>query len=366
MNKTKLLEVQSARKAGVEDHYFAENIVGSILLDRYTTSLQGIMGLHCPVGSNCTWDLHPTLGLCTECANLTDADWDTTCQGHPADCSYHIPGVAQFDARTPSVNSTASLFESKEVPSNVSEHWFNISNPLLTIASLRLSQKSNYPPQNVTICAFYPCVRTVTSTSVIGEADIGMVRSWRNTSSSAAVRDMNTIPEALPDIYLKPTPGDLGLDNDMFKDDVYYISATVANLTRKTLRSVLLVRVWGVDSSWGYSFSQSGYGNSAIVSKCYGITSGYTVFFDTISLAATYYIRSMYENRKNQITGYINTEQTIINVQWPWIIYPLSIFALILLVFIFTVWITRHETIWKNSTLPLCNLAEVSSLLENN
>ncbi|KAK9426041.1 hypothetical protein SUNI508_12665 [Seiridium unicorne] len=291
--------LQEDRKAGREDQYFANNILGSVILSSYTASLQGIMGLQCPPRSNCSWDRYPTLGLCNQCAQLTDADWETTCGKRPGDCSYNIHGVTQFDIQsTNKDNITTLLFESKEVPSNVSQHWFNIRNPILTFASLKLDSnkaKFHYPPTNTTICTFYPCVRIIASDSVDGQANIGVVGSWRNESTFAATNDMNEIPEDLLDIYMAPSVEDLGIDNENFKDDIYHIPAAVAKLMRSTLRSILLTRLWDTNASTlNYSFSSPGYGNSQLAALVYIYTGSiYPKVFDSVSLAATYYIRSI-------------------------------------------------------------------------
>lgn len=345
---------------GREDQDLANNILGSMLLSRYTATYLSIMGLHCPVNSNCSWDTYPTLGICNACAKLTDADWDTTCGQQTADCSYNIRGVAQFDVKTRNVtNFTTLVFESKEVPVNVSEHWFNISNPILTLATLRLPTNASatfyYPPENATVCAFYPCVRTLASTSLAGQADLGVMGSWRNRSSSAAFgNEVNGGLESMPDIYMAPSSDDLGVSNTSFEDTVYYISSPVANLMRTTLRSTLLTRVSEANPSMlPYEFSQSGYGNSQLgaLSFIY-IGANYAQIFDTVSLAATYYIRSLPENTKHQVTGYVNENITIIEVRWPWIILPCSLYILTVHVFAWTVWKTRGQPIWKNSIIP--------------
>ncbi|KAM0815393.1 hypothetical protein AB5N19_01187 [Seiridium cardinale] len=352
------ISLQEDRKAGREDQYFANSILGSVIVSSYTASLQGIMGLQCPPRSNCSWDTHPTLGLCNQCAQLTDADWETTCGKRLGDCSYNIHGVTQFDIQsTNKDNITTLLFESKEVPSNVSQHWFNIRNPILTIASLKLNSnkaKFNYPPTNATICTFYPCVRIITSNSVDGQANIGVVGSWRNESTFAASNDMNEIPEDLLDIYMAPSVEDLGIDNENFKDDIYHIPAAVAKLMRSTLRSTLLTRLWDTNASTlNYSFSSPGYGNSQLAALVY-IYAGsiYPKVFDSVSLAATYYMRSMYENRKYRVTGYINLQVTMINIRWPWIIFPTSLYCLTILAFSITIWKTRHQPTLKNSIVP--------------
>ena len=346
---------------GREDQYLAANVQGAVLLNRYAQDYSALRGVSCPKHYNCSWDIFPTLGLCNRCAKLSDSDWETTCGRGSTDCSYTINGMAHFEIRTPNaIGFSALMFESQEVSYEVSKHWFNVSNPLLTIASLSLkgNGKDNYdyyPPTNVTVCTIYPCVRKIDSKYVEGRSDIGIFDSWRNESAQAAADDApQGVPDRLPDIYMEPSAEELGLDETTFQRQTYFIPGPVADLLRTTLRSTLLVRVWDANDTYEHwNFTYAGYGNSHIGAyNLAHVKPSLEQLLDTVALAVTYYIRTTYENRKYLVTGYITKRFPIINVRWGWIAFPVSLYGLVVAVFGFTVWKTRHIPAWKNSVLP--------------
>lgn len=121
----------------------------------YTEAYYASIGLSCPSLSNCTWDEFATLGLCHKTTALSDVDWQTDCQEEDdTGCSYDIPGITQFEI------TKNFVFESKEVLPDVSQQWFNISNPFLTLVSLK---RHNYTSVecnliNLTVSSFYPCL----------------------------------------------------------------------------------------------------------------------------------------------------------------------------------------------------------------
>lgn len=358
--------MQSAKKKGREDHYFANMILSSTIQQRsYINGLQSFLGFECPQKSNCSWNQHHTIGLCNQCAELTPEDYYTNCGTPSASCSYNVPGVTQFDIESPNNESFTSLrFESKEVPTNVSIKWFDISNPILTFASIRLNPETahfNYPPTNASICSFYPFVRMILGRSIGGKNNLDFEGSWRNKSSSAANGNFEDIPANLSDIYMIPRLEDLGIDNEHFKDAVYHIPAIVVNLMRTTLRSTLLTRVWDeTNSPMHYNFSHPGFGNSQLAALRYTYAgTDYTTIFGSVSLGATYYMRQLRENKKYMVTGYINTQVTMNNVRWPWITLPAILYALTIVVFTLTVCITGGQPIWKNSLIPVAQYPAV-------
>ena len=285
-------------------------------------------------------------------------------------------GMARFEIRTPNtIGFSALMFESQEVPHEVSKHWFNVSNPLLAIASLSFNGNGRedydyYPPKNATVYTIYPCVRKLDSSYVQGRSDIGIFDSWRNESAHTAADDApQGVPDRLPDIYMEPSAEELGLDEKTFQRQTYFISGPVADLLRTTLRSTLLVRVWDANDTYAHwNFTYTGYGNSHI--GAYNLAHASPSFeqiLDTVALAVTYYIRTTYENRKYLVTGYITKHFPIVNVRWGWIIFPVSLYGLTVAVFGFTVWKTRHIPTWKNSVLPLLftfRLSEEDAQLE--
>lgn len=321
----------------------------------YTEAYYASIGISCPSPFNCTWDEFATLGLCYETAALSEADWQTDCQkGDDSGCSYDIHGITQFKI------SENFVFESKEVLPTISQQWFNISNPLLTLVSLKRHNYSSveYNLINITVTSFYPCVYTTSNNVVNGVYSFHLLDSWRN--DSATVPD-NSITANLPDIYMAPSQDQLHLASQPFEAATYYIPGPVANLVRSTLRATLVVRAgFNSNGSVEATFAYEGYGNSKLVAYSF-LTGGgvWEKVFASLVLGATSYMRSTGENNIHRVMGYQVNVFTIINVRWAWITLPASLFSFAILFFIVTVRTNRLLPAYKNSVLPLFFLSRL-------
>lgn len=311
-------------------------------------------GLSCPSHLNCTWDEFATLGLCYNTAVLSETDWQTDCQeGDGSGCSYNIHGVTQFEI------ATNFVFESKEVSPSISQQRFNISNPLLTLASLKRHNYSSveYSLINITLTSFYPCVYTISNNAVSGVHSFHLLDSWRNES---AVVPGNSLTENLPDIYMGPSQDQLRLDGQPFEAATYYIPGPVADLVRTTLRATLVVRAgFNSNGSVEADFAYEGYGNSKIVAYSFPTSGGaWEKVFASVVLGATSYMRSIQENKAHRVQGYQVSVSTIINVRWAWIILPASLYSFAVLFFIITFRTNRLLPTYKNSVLPIFFLSK--------
>lgn len=150
--------MQDDLEAGREHHYLASSVLPAVFFRddaSYMEAYYGSIGLSCPSPFNCTWDELPTLGLCYRIAELSEADWQTDCRdSDDSGCSYDIHGITQFEI------AANFVFESKEVSPIISQQQFNISNPLLTLVSMKRHNfdTEEYKLLNITIATFYPCV----------------------------------------------------------------------------------------------------------------------------------------------------------------------------------------------------------------
>lgn len=320
----------------------------------YTEAYYASRGLSCPAPLNCTWDEFPTLGLCYKTAALSKADWHTDCQeGDDSGCSYNIRGMTQFEI------AEDFVFESKEVLANISNKWFNINNPLLTLVSLkrRKNREGKDRVNNATVTSFYPCVYTASSNVVNGLYTFRLLHSWRN--ESASVPD-NSLTAKLTDIYMTPSQDQLHLAGKPFEPATYRIPGPVADLMRTTLRSTLVVRA-GVSSNGSVeaAFAYEGYGNSKLVAFSFLTAAGvWEEIFASLTFGATSYIRGIEENTKYQVGGYQVSDFTIINVRWAWITLPASLFSFTILFLIVTIHTNRFLPAYKNSVLPLFFLSK--------
>ncbi|KAL2209385.1 hypothetical protein CC79DRAFT_1382463 [Sarocladium strictum] len=286
----------------------------------------------------------------------SSSDWETDCEEGTEDCSYNFPGMASFEIKTPGVEGYSSLlFEAKEVAHNASQQWFDIGNPILTTLSLRMQNGSSHlAPRNATLSTIYPCVRTIDSTYIQGQASVGVFDSWRN-DTQVKTQIADGIPINLPDVYMTPVAGDLKLSPSNFTKQTYFIAGPVADLLRTTLRSTLLVRVWDGNQTYEqWNATYTGYGNSYIGAFTLAHVPSIEDVVDAIALSVTYYIRTLYENDSHRVIGYITKRTTIINVRWEWFTYPIGIFCIAIMIFIFAILrASSRVPVWKNSVFPL-------------
>lgn len=316
----------------------------------YTEAYYASIGLSCPSPYNCTWDEFATLGLCYRIAELSEADWDTDCEDDDDDgCSFNIHGITQFEI------APNFVFESKEVSPVISRQWFNISNPLLTLISMKRHNIDTveYKLFNITVASFYPCVYTTSNNVVNGVYSFHLLDSWRN--ESATVPD-DSLTANLPDIYMTPS---LVADKP-FEATTYHIPGRVADLMRTTLRAMLVVRAgYNSNGSVEAAFAYKGYGNSELVAFSFLTVKGvWEKVFSSLVLGATSYMRSTRENEEHRVMGYHVNVFTIINVRWAWITLPASLFSFAILFFIMTTRTNRLLPAYKNSVLPLYFLSK--------
>lgn len=346
---------------GWEDKYFAAQIQASLILTSpgWTTDYQSIRSIGCPRSSNCTWDAFPTIGLCYECAEITSANWETDCDQGLGNCSYSIPGVARFDIERRKGYSSF-IFESREVSANVSEQWLNISNPILTLASLKLPYTSElytetYPPRNATVCTFYPCVYKAMGTVISGKSRFDMVSSWRNESARNPSEAQGQ--DTLQDAIMKPTRQDLGFnDTEPFDQSTYFIPSPVVELVRTTLRATLVLQVFFIENSAKISttFTHEGLGNTALGGQAFALGGGqWESSFEAVAKAAAYYMAALTENDKHLLHGYIVDRFTAIDVRWWWLTLPVTVFVATIILMGITMAKSRDMPAWKNSILPL-------------
>lgn len=349
--------VQADLKAGREDHYFASTIMPAVLWREscYTKEYYASRNLVCPSPFNCTWDAFPTLGLCYRIAELNEADWETNCQATDASaCSYNIHGITQFEI------ATNFAFESKEVPPSVSQQWFNISNPMLTLISMKRHNLDTveYRLVNITVASFYPCVYTTSANVTNGIYTFRFLDSWRN--KSAAMPNDN-LTAKLPDIFMTPTQNQLELVRTPFETTTYHIPGPVADLMRTTLRSTLVVRAgFNSDGSIEAVFAYKGHGNSKLGAESF-LTTGalWEKIFRSVVISASSYMKGTGENKEHLVMGYQVTQFTMINVRWEWLILPAGLFTLTILFFITTTRTNWRLPAYKNSVLPLFFLSKL-------
>lgn len=276
----------------------------------YTEAYYASIGLSCPSLLNCTWGEFATLGLCHKTAALSDVDWRLIAGKRM------IPDAHMIFPGSPSSKLPRTSFSSlKKCCPMYRQQWFNISNPFLTLVSLKRHNYTSveYNLINLTVSSFYPCVYTTSNNVVNGVYNSHLLDSWRN--QSAAVPE-NSLTASLPDVYMVPSQDQLHLAGQPFEAATYHIPGPVADLMRNTLRATLVVRTgFNSNGSVQAAFAYEGYGNSILVAYSF-LTGGgvWEKVFASLVLGATSNMRATVENAIHRVTGYQVSVFTIINV----------------------------------------------------
>ncbi|KAI1139380.1 hypothetical protein F5Y05DRAFT_381777 [Hypoxylon sp. FL0543] len=351
------------------DHYLIQNVQAAMLL-RSQQNFERFYNSHqnCPTRNNCTWDMFPTLGVCSKCVNLTDI-MQTDCEQHPAgnvrNCSYSFPGVASFQIESSPSARSAPWFFSKEISNNASDRLLNIGNPIIAVAMLRLpifdlanaSSYNFYPPRNATACGLYHCVQTCTGSTTNAQAVVKIKHEWTNTSMDASGETT--------DIVMTPSKEDLHIPTHVeYNTTAYYVPARVAKLVREFFRSQLVgnITVTAAQSANNQTITDI---HPALDTTIYLVnplafaTFTYVggqmyIIYDSISTAVTLYYRTLQENANYSVVGYTNNSVPVVQVRWYWISLPLLMYVLSLILALLTLSFDQPLAPgWKNSSLAI-------------
>jgi hypothetical protein len=115
---------------------------------------------------NCTWSGYSTLAICNKCRDLTSSLVMTCQNGTAANsilgaaCDYNLPNGMRLGSDSHTVMAVNM--------SRVALCYFNYSNPLAIVQSIRASDESTFfSDRNANViaseCALTPCVATLTS-----------------------------------------------------------------------------------------------------------------------------------------------------------------------------------------------------------
>ncbi|KAI0838492.1 hypothetical protein F5Y06DRAFT_268216 [Hypoxylon sp. FL0890] len=350
------------------DHYLIQNIQAAMLL-RSQQRFEQFYGSQqkCPSRNNCTWDLFSTLGVCSKCVNLTNI-MQTDCEhftGESMNCSYNFPGIASFQIESSSINISAPYFLSKEIPNNASNQLFDIGNPIVAVAMLKLpifdlgnaSSYHFYPPRNATACGLYHCVQTCTGSTTNAQAAVKIRNEWTNKS-------MDTSGDT-EDIVMTPSKEDLHIPHHIeYNTTRYYIPAQVAKLIKEFLRSQLVGNITAtatqsLDNQTITDIHPTLETSVYLVNPLAFATFTYVggqmyMLYDSISTAMTLYYRTLQENANYSLVGYTNNVVTVVQVRWCWISLPLLMYVLSLILAFLTLSFDQPLAPgWKNSSLAI-------------
>ncbi|KAJ5415595.1 hypothetical protein N7465_004290 [Penicillium sp. CMV-2018d] len=300
---------------------------------------------------NCTFAPYQSLGFCSRCINITESVHSDAPYSLPPPLNttlvynYTLLNGLHFSTKSgltmTTMNTSTELnlvqLDTKELPVIVN----------FTVISATGCKVP--PPISATECALYFCVDTY------------------NASVKSGQFEETRTPTTSKTNYLLSKSGD---QNPALIPDTCYVNGTQhqhpyqANVTctyNIAWQSLLAMHnsVGPLLQGNGYTFGgrptwQSDNGPSNIIEALYGVSEGYAdinSLFESLASSLTTHARSKVCD--GTIDGVAWTNQSFVNVRWPWMSLPIALVVLTVVFLVATVIRTRHQYIWKSSPLAL-------------
>lgn len=349
----------------------------------------------CPSGSNCTWPAFTTLGVCSECNNIT-SKVNATCNTKDQwdICWYELigPGDLPGNSSYPGPNAMPSSFgeisSSTKFQSKCSEYgvlswplWFtwasrvwDQSQDLLSFTSYRFPKDDDarlshckLPMAHVEQCKLFWCAKTFDSAAVVNgglneglSADVRLVPFDPANTTCPGLRDAKA-PESKSTAPMQgliredracPTSsGDLG------PSDIFWVNKFDHQMTVNMLNPLIHNRAMSVDGNGGNYLTDVaavGAGSDAVTTAFWDNHEGnLSETLADVTTAMTNRIRLTdgYEN----IDGDSTSVHTVIKVTWYWLIYMVAMvfFSLAFFVTAMVFSSERSKAVWKSSSLAV-------------
>ena len=361
---------------------------------------------------NCTWDPFPSIGICSQCADLTsiaklncslpgpEKNFNKTCHialPHPwvgMDPIYGdkiIPGSfsisnTQGYVSMPNVAiwerfSVGDLDESDEafesdpdlLVSEDSDHsnstFAGVKNPLIAYAYAEIGMKKGHLSENapvsddviltkITECSLSVCLRKYDISVNNGDAsihtstpDLGVTYL---TQSPDTLKPGETIPCWRPkDSYATDAQPALNLtfcDWDMQK--LQSQMSDVLPVVNQINWERDTMDGWRTDADKTGVVGESDFERNGIELNADRIvTIGFEEAMKRIAASLT---RLGLKSTKESVHGTVKTDKIFVSVQWPWLAFPASLVLLGTIFLVITIVLSRknHVPLWKSSTLP--------------
>jgi hypothetical protein len=319
----------------------------------------------CPTG-NCTWQPMSSLAVCSKCEDITSTS-PVSCdlafptppytQNATGNCNWTfaqnlfypfqwdvVLGAwdpyrhTEYNTTLPAL-SVSPMYGLKSHPS-LYPYWpAGIRRPLSSFARVLYSESldEGLRIQNVTACAFFPCVKTYKISVTEGSLDSRQLLSWYNLSDS----------------YLRE--GDITLSPP---------ETAVSNTTENTTFSINSLAALGLANilGWGSfdgSANQSSYQSgsserttlfSSNVMQALYEAEDLGALMETVAVSLTDYIRNISSTPQY---GTVWGEETYVHIRWLWLILPMTLAPMSLFFLLSAIWISSQGNVkvWKSSIL---------------
>lgn len=286
---------------------------------------------------NCTWPTFPSLAVCGNCTNF-DVDPSKNCPGRGQGCTYTTPSGTSITA--PGGDSTGYHFTVAPTL-NVSGSGSQAVFSKFDIISVTKSRDST--SAEAYQCALCFCLQSYDLRVVDGQQTTNIIGNWSQAEFSAASSSH------FDEFHFVDIPADMNAN----PSTRYSVPVESITVLENFMASKMIGNSSNVDNRADYS--------SDWIQAMQNSSSDLATWITRLTLSMTNDIRISgaldTNNRGNQYqyTGTAFTQLPHVQVNWYWVIYPLSLMILAFLYLIQTVWRTArdHVSAWKGDSLPM-------------
>ncbi|RHZ55393.1 hypothetical protein CDV55_105242 [Aspergillus turcosus] len=361
---------------------------------------------------NCTWDTFPSIGICSQCADLTsiaklscslpgpDETFNKTCHialPHPwvgedlvsgdtivpgsfsISSSYGImtmPDVVIWERfSVQDLDESDEAFESdpdllfSEDPQHPNSTFAGVNNPLVAYAYAEMEMKrghlSNNTPTSdnvilskVTECSLSVCLRQYNISVTNGDASINTSIPDLGVTYLAQSPDTTKPGETIPcwrpkHPYTTDAQPMLNLTFcDWGMQSLQGQMSDVLPVVNQISWQWDSINGWGANSDIEAVEGESAFEYNGIEPNADRIvTIGFEEAMKRIAASLT---RLGLKTTNDSFHGTVNTEEVFVSVQWPWLTFPASLVLVGTIFLVITIALNRknHVPLWKSSALP--------------
>ncbi|KAI1378585.1 hypothetical protein F4677DRAFT_411310 [Hypoxylon crocopeplum] len=283
--------------------------------------------------ASCTWPPFPTLGVCGNC---TESFFKTSCDSQNV-CTYTMPSGTSVS----SGDGTVSDFRFTVAPSNGSTNAFSLdSQAFFSIFDvMSASQTSSRTRIQAYECALWFCLQSLNVMVTNGTQTSSMIASWSKTSFSETNAHLG-------EYTFVDVPEELYLQNQT--------SYTVPTDSIQTMRGFMDSLMLGNASEIAGVIQYSSDWIEALQYAMLDLDG----WISRLSLSMTNDIRRSGSIDRNRMFDYSGTAYIMashVQVNWYWVVYPLTLMILAFCYLAQTVWRTARDQVcaWKGDSLPM-------------
>ncbi|KAI1871028.1 hypothetical protein JX265_006068 [Neoarthrinium moseri] len=287
--------------------------------------------------ANCTWPVFPTLAVCGNCS---ETHYQQSCSTSNS-CTYST--ASGTFVVSPSGGSTGYRFTvaptntSADGPDTATQSYFSSFDIMSVSKSHTSASVEAYQ------CALWFCLHTYQVTVINGQQTTVLLGNWSKAEFSAASSSHND------EYYFTDIPSKMNVS----PGTRYSVSMESIEVLGSFMASKMLGNSSNVDNQADYS--------SDWVQAMQNASSDLSAWMSRLTLSMTNDIRlsgsTDHNNRQSQYqyTGIAYVQAPYIQVEWRWVVYPISLMVLAFLYLAQTVWRTARDQVaaWKGDSLPM-------------